>query len=146
MLRLTDNSLLNPVQVISRRTEIMSQVFIICANYLLVKDNRSMHLGPTYLTQKDAMRMEEEKIDVKALRKVRISNQMSGMRDSVLLPDCISPGLRPQGGLWWLATGKSQFVRSAMKCHCISTGAKHTTSEKDDCMKLMKLLWSKDPS
>lgn len=62
-----------------------------------------------------------------------------------LPPDCISPRPRPRGGLWWLATGKSQFVRSAMKCHCISTGARHSTSEKDDFMKLMKLSRSQDP-
>lgn len=30
------------------------------------------------------MKMEEEKIDVKALEKVTISSQMSGMRDSAI--------------------------------------------------------------
>ena len=67
------------------------------------------------------------------------------MRDSAIATRPHLTRDQASGVLWWLAIGKSQFVKSAMKCNCISTGARHSTSEVDDFMNLMKLLWSKDP-
>lgn len=57
----------------------------ICGFYqLLTGKGQQRYIFWSCLSHKDAMRMEEKIINVKVLRKVTISNQMSGIRISAI--------------------------------------------------------------